>query len=87
MLHHLTTRFVEDDHSELLVSDLLEHEKVTNMQVMSNGESWPPPIKACFTIEIREGDSPDATYIRPKGDLCRHLSQVWPEGLRNWRGS
>ena len=65
LLHHLTSNFFEDDHLELLHSDLLEHEKVTNMQATSNGESWPPPIKACFTIEIREGDCPDASCVRP----------------------
>ena len=65
LLHHLTSNFFEDDHLELLRSDLLENEKVTNMQLMSNGKCCPPTIKACFTIEISQGDCPDATCVCP----------------------
>ena len=40
-LDYLTPSFVEDDHLVLLGTQLLEEEKVTNLQIMCNGESCP----------------------------------------------
>ena len=82
-LHDLTPSFVEDDHLVLLGTQLLEEEKVTNLEVMCNGESCPPPIKACFTIQISQSHRPDAACVGLHGDLRRYLTQVWPEGFRN----
>ena len=82
-LDYLTPSFVEDDHLVLLGTQLIEEEKVTNLEVMCNGESCPPPIKAYFTIQIIQGHRPDAACVGLHGDLRRYLTQVWHEGFRN----
>ena len=56
LVHHLTARVVEDGHFELACSDLLEHEKETDIQLMSNRNCWPTPIETGFTIENRQFD-------------------------------
>ena len=56
LVHHLTARVVEDGHFELACSDLLEQEKETDIQLMSNRECWPTPIETGFTIENRQFD-------------------------------
>ena len=84
-LHDLTASFVEDDHLVLLGSQHLEEEKVTNFEVMCNGESCPLPIKACFTIQISQGHCLDAACVGPHGDLRMYLTQEWPKGFRNMK--
>ena len=55
-IHHLTARVVEHDHFEHACSDLLEQEKETNIQLMSNRKCWPTPVETGFTIENRQFD-------------------------------
>ena len=85
LVHQLTARVVEDDHSVLRCRDLIEHEKEPNIHLMSNGKCWPPLIEAYFSIEINQVDCPGATYVCPQGDRPRNLPHEWPKGVRNWK--
>ena len=84
-LNDLSTRVVEDDHFVDLGRQLLEGEKVANLQVVSYGKSRPPLIQASSSIDVSDGDVPGAASDGLQGDGVWHLVKVRPEGSWDWK--